>query len=358
VVRCLSIATVVMLLVSACQSVSETPPAQPLVSSLQLAAGPAPRLPGQIIFAPGDGSLWLMSANGANIHALLKRNNDVFVQEPVLAPDGQRVAYSAKTYTDLGEPIQDVRLVDVRDGSSRVVVSSTVAGTLFSSPAWSVKGQELVVTRTRVNTPGSEHSDLVRASLDGGSLHTVIEDGQNASLSPDGKKMVFLRVDAQSLAASLWIAQPDGSGAIELLDKSVFAGLQGARFSPDSQTIVFAASGAPRVPLPGVQSRLEGDSVIAASTRSDNCLWRALFACWAQIAHAHGLPWNLWLVKPDGTSFERLTEAALDSPYPAWSPDGKFIAFMDLTGIYVVDRQQRTAYRVSTRIGHGSLDWK
>jgi Tol biopolymer transport system component len=83
-----------------------------------------------------------------------------------------------------------------------------------------------------------------------------------------------------------------------------------------------------------------------------------LFVCWVQVAHAHGLPWDLWLVTADGTRFERLTEAGLDSPYPAWSPDGKFIAFMDLTGIYVVDRQQKTAYRVSTRIGHGSLDWK
>ena len=97
---------------------------------------------------------------------------------------------------------------------------------------------------------------------------------------------------------------------------------------------------------------------IAESTRSGDCLWRALFVCWVQVVHAHGLPWDLWLVKADGTRFERLTEAALDSPYPAWSPAGKFIGFMDFTGIYVVDRQQRTAYRVSTRIGHGSLDWK
>jgi Tol biopolymer transport system component len=84
---------------------------------------------------------------------------------------------------------------------------------------------------------------------------------------------------------------------------------------------------------------------------------RFLFTCWLNTASAHGLPWDLWLVNLDGTKFERLTQIGADSPYPTWSPDGKFVAFMDFTGMYVVNRQSKEGYLISMNGGHGALDW-
>ncbi len=45
---------------------------------------------------------------------------------------------------------------------------------------------------------------------------------------------------------------------------------------------------------------------------------------------------SLWRSKPDGTQALRLTFAPMDGYHPAWSPDGKQIAFDNGTRLYVV----------------------
>jgi TolB protein len=179
-------------------------------------------------------------------------------------------------------------------------------------------------------------------------------------VSPDGKKIAFLRLESKTYRSSLWVADIDGSHPKELLDKDAFASLEGARFSPDSQTLVFAASGAPQKQLAGLQSRRDGTDEIAQSqtTTADACLVSFLFTCWVNTAYAHGQPWELWLVNLDGTKFEQLTHVGADSPYPAWSPDGKFVAFMDFSGFYVVNRETKEGYLISMNGGHGIVDWR
>jgi Tol biopolymer transport system component len=85
---------------------------------------------------------------------------------------------------------------------------------------------------------------------------------------------------------------------------------------------------------------------------------KILFTCWVNTAQAHGLPWDLWLVNLDGTEFEQLTKIGADSPYPAWSPDGKYIAFMGFSGFYVVNRETKDGYLISMNGGHGLVDWR
>ncbi len=347
----------VLMVVSSCQ------PAQPPRSSTVIQRDyPTParplNLPGQVVFAPGDGSLWLQSANGGNVHVLIKSTGKSYAESPAFSPDGKQVVYAAKSYDQNGEMTEVIRVVNVDGTNDRIIAAPPDAKTAFSFPAWNPDGKEIWFTRSSVSSE-AQSEEVDRVSLSGGTPQRVFEGGRAAAVSPDGEKITFLRFDYGTLRSSLWIAQTDGSNPKQLLDQDVFASLEGARFSLDSQSIVFAASGVPQKQLPAGQANRNGTEEFAwfQTASADSCLARALFTCWLDTASAHGMPWDLWLVNVDGTRFEQLTQVGADSPFPAWSPDGKFVAFMDFSGMYVVNRETKEGYLISMNGGHGALDW-
>jgi Tol biopolymer transport system component len=315
-------------------------------------------LSGQVVFAPGDGSLWLQNANGGNARVLVKSTGESYAANPAFSPDGKQVAYAMETYTQNGEMLQDIRVVGLDGKNERVIAAPSDPKTAFNFPTWSLDGKEIWFTRSST-LADAPYDEVDRVSSTGGVPSKVIEDGRAATISRDGQ-VAFLRLDFQTYRSSLWLADMDGRHATQILDANVFASLQGARFSPDSQSIVLAASGAPQKPLPGLQGSRGGSAGYAhtLTASSDSCLVRFLFTCWLDAASAHGLPWDLWTVNLAGTRWTRLTEIGADSPYPAWSADGKFVAFMDLSGIYVVNRETKEGYLVSMNGGHGALDWR
>ncbi len=354
-----SVVVLVLIVLPACRPAAAQPPR----SSTTLARNyPTPEhplnLPGQFVFSPGDGSVWLQAANGADIHVLVKRSEDNLAEAPAFSPDGRQVLYSSKSFTSNGEMIEDVRVIGVDGSGERVVAAPQDTKTAFILPSWSSDGKQLFFASSPT-TPGNQQDHLMRASASGGTPQLFMENARGPNFSRDGKKMVFTRYDYGTYRSSLWVAQADGSNPKMLMDDHVFISIEGPRFSPDGQTIVFAASGAPQRELPGLQSSGPGMPPYAQSplVPDDSCLVRLPFGCWMGAASAHGLPWDLWLVNTDGTKFDRLTKIGADSPYPVWSADGKYVAFMDFSGMYVVERQSKTGYLISMNGGHGSLDW-
>ncbi len=343
---------------AACQPAAAQPPRSSTITQRDYPTPARPlNLAGQVVFSPGDGSLWLQNASGGNTRPLAKRNEDHYAEMPAFSPDGKQVAYAAKSYTQQGEMIEDIRVVNVDGTNERVIASPPDTKTALSFPAWSPDGQQIWLTRSLI-TPGAEHDEIDRVALSGGTPRMVLDNARNVNLSPDGKRMVFLRFDYKTLRSSLWVASADGSNPKMIMDDRAFAAIEGPRFSPDSTTIAFAASGAPQETLPGLQSLGPGgEQAQAPLAAADSCAVRLLFTCWVGSASAHGLPWDLWLVNLNGTKYERLTQVGADSPYPVWSPDGTHVAFMDFSGIYVVERQSKTGYLVSMNGGHGALDW-
>jgi hypothetical protein len=75
-------------------------------------------------------------------------------------------------------------------------------------------------------------------------------------------------------------------------------------------------------------------------------------------ANFHGLPFDLWLVKPDGTNVRRLTTLFEDQPVPAWSKDGKQIIFIAGLGLYSIDADGKNLAKKSDKGAHGGFDWK
>ena len=89
----------------------------------------------------------------------------------------------------------------------------------------------------------------------------------------------------------------------------------------------------------------------------DACALRLLFLCLATRAAANGLPWEIWLASADGKGFRQLTRLQLDSPWPAFSRDGREVAFMTYNGTFEIERDTNRVSKLSDEGGHGAIDW-
>lgn len=347
---------ILSIVLAACQSAAPTPiPAASFPFTPRLLATPAPgmvapTLKGKFVFSPGDGSLMIQDASGKDAQMIFDPKDGTYADFPAFSPDGKQLAFSTSSIKPDGTFQYDIRLSNPDGSNSRVLAIPDKPKGMFAHPTWSPDGKSVLFTQSYPADRSGEHSEIDRASTSGGEVQRVIDDALDGELSSDGKRLAFYKFDAQSFALSLWIANADGSGAKMLLDTQSFSALQSARFSPDSQLILFAASGPPKKKLPGMAS--------LSNEEENACANSFLFTCLVARAYAHGLPWDLWTVNLDGTKFEQVTQLGADSPYAAWSTDGKLIALYDSSGIYIADRDKKTVFPISSKGGYGSFDWR
>jgi TolB protein len=262
-----------------------------------------------------------------------------FYYDPVLAPDGQRVAFitggwreheiivlplnSRTAYRLTQQPENDdmhpvwspdgsrLAFVSNRDGESAVYVSGAdgreqlpLAARLKGSadPAWSPDGRQLAFT-----VPAAEGRALYLANADGTGLVNLTNAGRitfaEPTWSPDGQRLAFI-VEAGS-GSEVYIMNVDGSEITPLLpDQQGVAGrgawLSGLRWSPDGRRLALL--------------RWSQESV------------------------------NYYIVAVDGSHLERFfgytfTPSCTPAESMIWSPDGRWLAFSAAGEIYAVNAQ-------------------
>jgi Tol biopolymer transport system component len=107
------------------------------------------------------------------------------------------------------------------------------------------------------------------------------------------------------------------------------------RFAPDGETIAFVAV---TDTLPSTGNRLQ--SVGTGGFRLGR----------------HGVPWDVWLARVDGSSMQNLRSGE-DDPSIAWSADGSELAIYGGQGLIAVGRNG-IARTVNTDVmGWGGIDW-
>ncbi|MCX6806991.1 MAG: DPP IV N-terminal domain-containing protein [Candidatus Berkelbacteria bacterium] len=210
---------------------------------------------------------------------------------------------------------------------------------------------------------GAEKSYFITSSI----RLRIIEPATSAS-----GKILFCMEDKQGQQA-LWIINPDGSDLKKWMDWNKKWGKPS--FSPDGKKMIFDVS-----PYPFSVSIMEIASGKIYKAPFDNNQ-RFCNACWSKqdkVVFAYHYIYNsneneclgsvIRTVDSDGRNVKELfsheTASAIaksDIEFPSWSPDGKQIAFVGVSDVFVIDADGKNIKRLTRDTpeinGKGSILW-
>jgi len=239
---------------------------------------------------------------------------------PALHPDGRSIVFALTQVpnprTGFGSGIFSVDL----DGTRlRPIVEHEAENVFYASPRYDPSGTVLYVHRRAaliVNGQYAGNEDTIeRLDLKTGERRRILKDAADLALSPDGRTLVYVRV-VNGQIENLWTANADGTEARPFFKaKETFWYLQSPRFSPSGTEVAFSAAG---------RSTSHGSAG-------------------GRLAHL-GVPSELYLAPVDGSALRSVGQTG-DDVVPAWSPDGKRIAYVGTGAFFTVDvatREVRT----------------
>lgn len=144
----------------------------------------------------------------------------------------------------------------------------------------------------------------------------------NAKWSPDGKYLSFTASRGEGAKSQVWILNRQGGEAQQLTD--VKQGIQGYEWSPDSTRLLLVV----RDPSPEDMAQKEGEKPQPAKKAQPPWVIDRLQFKRDNIGYLDRRRTHLHVFKVADKSMVQITSGDYDDSQPVWSPDGKHIAFV------------------------------
>jgi serine/threonine protein kinase len=233
-------------------------------------------------------------------------------REPAVAPDGKSLIYVQRT-TSL-----DVVSVSLQDGSAKTLIST---GREESMAAWSAKTGMLAWVTDRsgpweiwVHSSDGSERPVVTAAMFPDGLNKWL---MNPTLSPDGNRLIFTRIDTRG-ASHLWMISLSGGAPVRVANQDADFE-QGSAWSPDSSRFLYARLNAGKKSLMTIRTS-GGATPVELKNDIDSYL-----SAWSPagdwITYRDEKGWNL--ISLDGKTSRFLGK--IDAEYLVFSSDGKLL---------------------------------
>lgn len=243
----------------------------------------------------------------------------------------------------------------------RLLPSPTGRDTDFGA-AWSRDGRYLAFARW---FKGNRLTDIVIADARGRVIRTLYSRGGSdgsfeldPSWSPDGRRLAFARSWRRT---GIWFINRDGSGLRQFIPGQA----ADPAWSPHGTTLAFTAPGE------GLQTpenisihtiRVDGSERRAILLGADNPTWSPDGTKLAFVSVAAGPKAEIAVANSDGSGRRDLTKTAAIESAPAWSPNGRYIAFergRERPSIVVIDAETGTErWTIRRPYGVRSPSWR
>jgi Tol biopolymer transport system component len=263
----------------------------------------------------GEHGLAEYSAGGRK--TLIDIEKGAYALDPALSRDGRQIAFALQSPAKV-QPNGDVDFgsdlyLTSREGKDvKLLLRHQAVAEFLRTPDWLPDGRLLLAVRGR---SAAGEQDLRIESLDpaSGQGRRLIDDAIDPVVSPDGRSLLYVKIDPVTQAEALTIASLDdpNNGRPLAGTANNLALITSATWSPDGRRIVFAAVD---VNLPLIE--------VTPSTNTQRY---------------HPFAQDVWLVERDGTGLRRFLELSDNQPSLDWSADGAIIYSLGITGFWRID---------------------
>jgi Tol biopolymer transport system component len=279
------------------------------------------------VLAPRN--LWVATAEGAQLRPLIRdRLGILFV---AVAPDGERVAYSAP---ELDAPDASGLWVANLDGNGRRRIAGDADGAILGL-SWSPRGDLIAYERRSVIGPRGElgRPRILAVRADGSGAGLLYGRGEEAGSqpvwSPDGRRLVV----ADAGGGGRTIVDPAG-GSVAIPGY----GSDSGSWSPDGRFVAFADSDSPLGTTSAIKvADLDGRIVtdLGRPGYSDNApVWSPDGRSIAVVGRDDEGQTGVWLLDPNGGPSRLVLVSSAEQPAqytpPVWAPGAVSVAFSRL----------------------------
>lgn len=301
---------------------------------------------GTLVQIRGD-NLWLVPADGSTAGTQVTRfTNGNFANNPVFSPDGTLIAFSYHIQPS-GQNWggAELHLIGVDGAGEKTLVAAKEKGERAEYPSWSPDGKSLYFAHDiPIFDKGNYTGDTLtveKADVAGGTPTVVQKDAIFPSTSRSDQ-LVWIKYNPVDSKFELNVSPLAGGEPRTLLTEKDFQALYNPRLSADGKSILFAGSG-------------RTESKVA---RAAGALAEALNPLIPSTVEAHGLPWDPWSIRTDGTGLRKLVSLGSDEQSLAWSPDNQLFVLSNLQATYVIRQDGSGLNRILKQGDPGGIDWK